>query len=186
MKLAAEALQSPTARGAARSSPNQLNVSFPPIADTSRLSDAPAARNEMGVGAVSISSEARDDIKAAQKVRPPRWALVLFGVLCLAAYWLFDHFGRFNMSLPVLDSIIPFGFVLYLKRKLYRKWWFWLTMALVALLHAFVIWSIPWTEGWKPAAVAGVILSVDTCLMLWLLAGVETLVGTRTADTSRS
>ena len=165
--------------------PNDADGSFRPIADISGLSDAAPARNEMGANAVSISSEARQDIKTAQKVRPPWWALVLFGVLCLPVYWLFDHFGSLSISLPVLDSIIPFGFVLYLKRKFYGKWWFWVTIALVALLHALMIWSTPWTEGWKPAAVAGVLVSVDICLMLWLLAAVETLVSSRTADTPR-
>jgi uncharacterized membrane protein YjjP (DUF1212 family) len=138
-----------------------------------------------GISAVSISSEAKDDIKAAQKVRLPWWALVLIGVLCLPVFWLFDQFGTLNMSLPVLDSIIPFGFVLYLKRDLHGKWWFWVTIALVALLHASLIWSIPWTEAWKPAVLAGALISVEICLILWLLAAVETLLSSRTADTPR-
>ena len=125
---------------------------------------------------MSIGNEAKDDIKAAQKLRLPWWALVLIGVLSLPVFWAFDHFGALNISLPVLDSIIPFSVVLYLKRAFYGKWWFWLTLALVALLHGLLIWSIPWTEAWKPAVVAGVLVSVEICLILWLLAAVESLV----------
>ncbi len=132
---------------------------------------------------MSISSEAKDDIKAAQKVRLPWWALVSIGILSVPVFWLFDHFGSLNMSLPVLDSIVPFAFVLYIKRKLYGKWWFWLTIALVAILHAVLIWSIPWTEDWKPAVIAGGLVSAEICVSLWILATVETLVSSRTADT---
>ena len=134
---------------------------------------------------MSIRSEAKDDIKAVQKVRLPWWALALIVVLSLPVFWLFDHLGTLNMSLPVLDSIVPFGFVLYLKRKLYGKWWFWLTIALMALLHGLLIWSIPWTEAWKPALVAGGLVSVEICLILWLLAAIETLVSSRTTDMPR-
>jgi hypothetical protein len=64
---------------------------------------------------VSISSEAKGDIKAAQKVRLPWWALVLIGALSLPIFWLFDNFRSLGMSLPVLESIIALGFVLYVK-----------------------------------------------------------------------
>jgi hypothetical protein len=85
------------------------------------------------------------------------------------------------MSLPVLDSVIAVGFVLYLKWKLHRKWWFLVTMTVVALFHGLVIWSIPWTEGWKPAALAGAIVSADICLILWIVATVEAQMNRPTA-----
>jgi magnesium-transporting ATPase (P-type) len=130
---------------------------------------------------VSISSEAKADIKAAQKVRLPWWALVFIGVLSLPIFWLFDHFGSLGISLPVLDSIIALGFVLYVKRRLSRHWWFWMIMAVIAALHVLLIWSIPWTEGWKPAAVAGVLVSADICLILWIVAAVESIFARRAA-----
>jgi hypothetical protein len=126
---------------------------------------------------MSIRAEAEDDIKAAKQVRPPRWALVLIGFACLPVFWLFDHFGSLNIALPVLNGLIVLAFVLYVKRRLFRKWWFWLTIALIELVHALVIWSIPWTDDWHPALVGGVIASLDVCLILWILATVDTLVG---------
>ena len=128
---------------------------------------------------MSISGEVKDNIKAAQEVRPPWWALVAVGVLSVPVFWAFDHFGSLDMSLPILDSIIALAFVFYVKRRLSGKLWFWVTMAVVALLHALLIWLIPWTEAWKPAVVAAVFVSVDICLMLWLLATIEALVKTR-------
>jgi magnesium-transporting ATPase (P-type) len=130
---------------------------------------------------VSINSEAEGDIKAARKVRLPWWALVLIGVLSLPIFWLFDHFGSLGISLPVLDSIIALGFALYVKRRLTRHWWFWMTMAVIAALHALLIWSLPWTEGWKPAVVAGVLISADICLILWIVAAVESVFARRAA-----
>ena len=130
---------------------------------------------------MSISSEAKEDIRAAQRVRPPRWALVLILVLSVPTFWFFDQAGSLNMSLPVLDSVIALGFVFYVKRRLSRKWWFWAVMTVIALLHALLIWSIPWTAGWKPAALAAVLVSVDICLILWILAAVENFIIGRTA-----
>ena len=126
---------------------------------------------------MSISGEAKHDIKAARQVRPPWWALVLVGVVSLPVFWLFDHFGSLDMSLPVADSIVALAFVLYVKRKAFKRLWFWVTMAAFALLHALVVWLIPWSGAWKPAVIAAAFVSVDICLMLWLLATVETLVG---------
>jgi len=87
------------------------------------------------------------------------------------------------MSLPVIGSAIALVFVLYVKRRLWRKWWLWLTVALLGLIHALMIWVLPWSEAWHPAIIGGAIISVDVCLIFWILATVEALVeGRTTAD----
>lgn len=48
--------------------------------------------------------------------------------------------------------------------------WFWAVIILLAVLHGFVIWLIPWRSGWVPALIAGGIASLDVCLMYWIIA----------------
>jgi hypothetical protein len=130
---------------------------------------------------VSIRAEVRRDIKSAQKVRAPGWALVLVIIVGVPVFLLIDQAGLTNISLPIFDSFVAFGFVVYVKRKLFPRWWFWATMAPLALLHALLICAIPWSGAWKPAALAGAVVSVDICLMLWILATVEALMRRKTA-----
>ena len=65
-----------------------------------------------------LTNDIKSDIKAAKKLRLPWWGVLclIFGSLLL--YWLFDHFGRFDIALPTLVSIGMLGFVIAVKRKL--------------------------------------------------------------------
>ena len=84
------------------------------------------------------------------------------------------------MSLPLLMSIGLFAFFIYLKWGLRRQPLFWSTIAVLAAVHALLIWYIPWTSKWVPAAAIAAVASIDLCLMLWVLAAVEVLVGGQT------
>jgi hypothetical protein len=117
------------------------------------------------------------DIKTARKLRLPWWG-VLCGIIgSFLCAWLFDHFGRLELVLPILSSIAVLGFMLVLKRKLWRHAWFWGTMAVIAAFHVPLILFIPWTKRWAPALAIAVIDSLDFCLILWILAVVEKLMG---------
>ncbi|MFL6759920.1 hypothetical protein [Sphingomonas sp.] len=122
---------------------------------------------------MSVSDEAKQDIKYARTVRPRWWALVAVGVLSFPVFWLFDHFGTLNTSLPTLDALVALSFVIFVKRRAYRQLWFWITMTAFTAFHAITILMIPWTSGWIPALVAGGFVSIDICAMLWILAAVE-------------
>ena len=124
-----------------------------------------------------IITQAANDIKAARKIWLPWRVLLPWMVFSLVTIAVCDHFGRLNMSMPLLTSIGMFGFFIYLKWGLRRQPLFWGIIALLAALHALVIWYIPWTSKWVPAAVTAGIASIDLCLMLWVLAALEVLLG---------
>ena len=84
--------------------------------------------------------------------------------------WLFDRFGRLELVLPILNSIAVFGFMLVLKRKLWRHAWFWGTVALLAALHVPLVLFVPWTTKWVPAIAIAAIDSADLIVMLAILA----------------
>ena len=123
-----------------------------------------------------IITQARNDIKAARKIWLPWRVLLPWGVFCLAVELVLNHFGKLNMSLPLLGSIVVFAFFIYLKWELRREPPFWSVIAAFAALHALLIWYIPWTSRWVPAVVTTGVVSIDICLMLWVLAAVEVLL----------
>jgi hypothetical protein len=91
--------------------------------------------------------------------------------------WLFDKFRKLELVLPTLNSIAVVGFILVLKRKLWRHAWFLGTMAVIAALHVPLVLFVPWTTRWVPALAIAVIDSLDFCLILWILAPVGKFMG---------
>jgi hypothetical protein len=122
---------------------------------------------------MSLKSDVKKDIRTAQQIRPPFWLLLSVGILCFALYWALDHAGKLNVALPIVDCAVALGFIAYVKWDLHKKLWFWLTFAVLTIIHGAVVWFIPWTSGWAPALIAGVIVSVDICLMLWIVAVIQ-------------
>lgn len=122
---------------------------------------------------MSIGSDVKKDIKAAQRIWLPWRVLLPFMVICVPIFWLFDQIGSFNMALPALNCFGMFGFLIYLKRDISHKPWFWVTITIAAILHAALIWYIPWTASWVPALAIAFISSLDICILLWILAVVS-------------
>lgn len=152
-----------------------------PIADDNDFGDlseatAPGAPRSMKH---PILTQTANDIKAARKIWLPWRVLWPWMIFSLAVILLCDRFGRLDMSIPLLLSIGIFGFFVYLKWGLRRQPIFWSTIAILAGLHAVLIWYIPWTSDWVPAVATAGIASVDLCLMLWILAAVEVLLGSQ-------
>lgn len=134
---------------------------------------------------MSIANDIKRDIRAARKIRLhlPWWAVLCLIVGLVPIYWLFDHFGQFDIALPTLVSIWMMGFVIKLKWQLSRYAWFWGTMIVLAALHASLISFVAWTTNWVPAAVTGAIGSVDVIVMLAILAVVaKSMAGPNAAD----
>jgi hypothetical protein len=131
-----------------------------------------------------VATEFKNDIRAAKKIRLPWWAqlCVLVGSAVSAA--LFDNFGRFELVLPVVNSIGMLGFLVALKWKLRRFVWFWITMCIFAALLVPVILFIPWTTKWVPAAAIAGIDTLGFCVLLAILEVVGKLVeGPKTSET---
>jgi hypothetical protein len=125
---------------------------------------------------MSINTEVRNDIKAAQKLRLPWWGVLTWMAFCLPVVWLCDQFGRLNMSLPVLNCVAILTLLIALRWKLRYHVWFWIAMLIITMLHALLVWYIPWTTKWVPALAIAAIDSADFCLLLWLLTAVGRLM----------
>ena len=119
---------------------------------------------------MQLANEIKGDVKEAQKIRLPWWALFCLGIGSFLAAWLFDHLGRLDLVLPALNSVFVLCFILVLKWKLRRHQWFWITMIIIAALHVPLILFVPWTTKWVPALAIAFIDSVDFCAILWVLA----------------
>jgi hypothetical protein len=104
-----------------------------------------------------------------KKMRLPWWGVlcVIFGTIPLL--FLFDHFGRFDLVLPALNSVFVLGFTVAVKWKLRRHAWFWGTVAILAALHIPLILFVPWTTKWVPALLIAAIDSADLIVMFAIL-----------------
>ena len=102
--------------------------------------------------------------------------LLPWGIFCLAVIAICDHFGRLSMSMPLLMMIAVFGFFFYLKWELRRQPLFWSVIALLAVLHIGLVWSIPWSSDRVATGALAGGGSIDLCLMFLLLAAVEVLL----------
>lgn len=129
-----------------------------------------------------LAKDFKNDIKAAKKIRLPWWVLLCLGIGSVPIYWLFDHFGRFNLALPALNSILVVGFAVAVKWNLRRHAWFWGTMAILAALHVPLVLFVPWTSKWVPAIAIAAIDSGDLIVMLAILAVVGRFMEEPKAD----
>ena len=123
-----------------------------------------------------LIDDIKNDIQSAKKMRLPRWSILPGIIVSFLCSWLFDYFGKLSMTLPVLNIILVFGFLIALKWKLRRRIWFWCIMIFIAALHVPLILLIPWTTQWVPALAIGVIDSADFCVIIWVLAAVGRLM----------
>ncbi len=121
---------------------------------------------------MSLIDDVRGEIKTAKKLRLPWWGVLCVVIGSFLCAELFDKFGKLDLVVPILNTIVVLGFILALKRKLWRHAWFWVTMFLIALIHVPLILFVPWGTKWVPALVIAVIDSADFCLILWIISAV--------------
>jgi hypothetical protein len=119
---------------------------------------------------MSLTNDVRDEIKAAKIQRMPGWVVVCVIIVSFLCAQLFERFGKLNLVLPSLNCIGVLGFMIALKRTLWRYAWFWWTMAAIAALHVPLFLFVPWGTKWVPALAIAVIDSADFCLILCILA----------------
>lgn len=120
-----------------------------------------------------MDDDFKRDLRAAQAIRLPWWALLclFFGAIIVGG--IFNHFGRLEMTLPVLSIGLVIGSVSALKWKKRVYPWYWITLAIIIAIHALIIIFVPWTTKWVPAIVIAVIVSVDFYAMLMLFSFIE-------------
>lgn len=126
---------------------------------------------------MSIANDVKSDIKAAKKLHLPRWAILPGIAVAFLTAWLFDHFGKLNLMLPIWNSIAVLGLMFTLKWRLRRHAWFWVAMTVIVALHVPLILLVPWGTKWVPALAIAAVDSLDFCLILWVLSFIERLVG---------
>jgi hypothetical protein len=100
--------------------------------------------------------------------------IVIFGA---PTTFLFARYGKLELALPLFNILGVLGLVIFLKWKLRKRAWFWVTIAVIAALHVPLILFVPWTTAWVPALAIAAIDSADFVLILWVLLLVGKLVG---------
>jgi hypothetical protein len=130
-----------------------------------------------------LANDIKNDIKAAKKIRLPWWGVLCLIIGSLPIYWLFNHWGRLNVALPILNCVGMLGFAIAVKWNLRRHAWFWGTMAILAALHVPLILFVPWTTKWVPALAIAAIDSADLIVMLAILTVVGKFIeGPKTSE----
>jgi hypothetical protein len=117
-----------------------------------------------------LANDIKGNIRAARKIRLPWWGVVCWMAGCALVVWPLVVLRRFDLALPILNSMAVLGFAIALKRNLRRHAWFWGTMAILAALHVPLILFVPWTTRWVPAIAIAAIDSADLIVMLAILA----------------
>jgi hypothetical protein len=116
-----------------------------------------------------LIQDIKNDVGEAKKMRIPWWGVLLWMAACGLIDWLLISLGRFDLSLPALNSIAVVTFTIALERKLGRHAWFWGTMAVLTAVHIPLVLFVPWTSKWVPALAIAVIDSADFCVMIWII-----------------
>ena len=125
----------------------------------------------------SIKKQVDSDLKRAKKVHLSWKALLLLSICMVPLCFLFDHFGKLDLAMPVATCVMAIGFAIAIRWDLRHRVWFWITILLIGAMHVAVICSVPWTDKWHPGAMYGGIASLDVCAIFVILALLENLLG---------
>ena len=132
---------------------------------------------------MSQINELKREIQEAKTLRLS-WRTKLFIFIVGApTTFLFALYGRLEMVWPLAITIGMIGIVIRFKWRLRRQTWFWVTMAVIAVVHVLWVLFVPWTTKWIPVFVYIGIATADFVLILWILLVVEKFMeGPKTAD----
>src|SRR3954471_691771 len=109
----------------------------------------------------SVRKDIKHDIKIAKKVRLSWRGVLGVFILSLLVGGLFNYWGRFDLTLPVLGSVGAIGFVITVKQEMWAYRWFWTAMITLAALHVLLIVLIPWTTNRVPAMATAGAITID-------------------------
>jgi hypothetical protein len=127
---------------------------------------------------MSQINELKREIHEAKKLRlswRTQLLMIVIGAPTLFLYLVYG--GRLERVWPFMITIGMLGIVIRFKWKLRRQTWFWVTMAVIAVLHVLWILFVPWTTRWIPVFVYIGIATADFVLILWILLVVEKFMG---------
>lgn len=133
---------------------------------------------------MSQINELKREIHEAKKLRlswRTQLLMIVIGAPTLFLYLVYE--GRLERVWPFMITIGMIGIVIRFKWKLRRQTWFWVTMAVIAVLHVLWVLFVPWTTKWIPVFVYIGIATADFVPILWILLVVERLmVGPKAAE----
>jgi hypothetical protein len=127
---------------------------------------------------MSQINELKREIHEAKKLRlswRTQLLMIVIGTPTLFLYLVYG--GRLERVWPFMITIGMLGIVIRFKWKLRRQMWFWVTMAVIAVLHILWVLFVPWTTKWIPVFVYIGIATADFVLILWILLVVEKFMG---------
>ena len=128
---------------------------------------------------MSQINELKREIQETKKLRRLSWRtkllMIAIGIPTFYLYLIYG--GPIQLVWPSMLTVIVLGVVIRFKWKLRKQAWFWVTMAVIAVLHILWVLFVPWTTKWIPVFVYIGIATADFCLILWILLVVERLVG---------
>jgi hypothetical protein len=125
---------------------------------------------------VKLFKELKSEIKKAQRIRLPWWALLCILLVTITLCFLFDDFGKLALVVPTMNSVLVISFVIAIKWQSRRSMWFWVTMTVIAILHVLLILFVPWSDKWVPGAAIACIDAVDFLAILAILFFLERLI----------
>lgn len=133
---------------------------------------------------MSQINELKREIQEAKKLRRLSWRtkllMIVIGIPTFYLYLIYG--GRIQLVWPSMLTFIVLGVVIRFKWKLRKQAWFWVTMAVIAVLHILWVLFVPWTTKWIPVFVYTGLATVDLVLILWILLLVEKFAGTQKTD----
>jgi hypothetical protein len=124
----------------------------------------------------------KKDLKAAQAIRLPWWVLLCLFAGAIIVGELFNRWGRLELALPVLNTVLVIGFVAAVKWDMRAHVWYWITLTIIVAVHVPLIMFIPWTTKWVPAFAIAMIDSVDLCAMLVVFSLIRRCMAQRATD----
>ena len=127
---------------------------------------------------MSQINELKREIHEAKKLRlswRTQLLMIVIGTPTVFLYLVYG--GRLERVWPFMITIGMIGIVIRFKWKLRRQTWFWVTMAVIAVLHVSWVLFVPWTTKWIPVFVYIGIATADFVLILWILLVVEKFTG---------
>ena len=125
---------------------------------------------------MQLANDIKNDMRAAKSIHIPWWGLLGIFLAGLPICWLFDHFEKRDLLMPIACTIFVLAFAIAIKWKPRRHVWFWITMTIVAALHVLLILFVSWPSKWVPALVISGIGAADLSVVLTIVSVIGRLV----------
>jgi len=100
---------------------------------------------------------------------------LIVGIIILPAVLFLNRVGRPELEYPALAVLVAIAFAIWGRWELRGRWWFWLTMTVIAGLHVPLIFLVPWKAGWVPAPITILFCIVDLAIIYGVISFIEKL-----------